>query len=209
LLGIFPWLSAYLEIKRGQGGYASMLASSFVWGQFLTVLIMAIALGMDAFSIGIGIGMKGIRLFDILKISIVTGLFHIIMPLMGMFMGHYVGSLLGHIATLVGGILLTLLGAHMIYSSFRGDAVSSIDHRTVWGLFVFSLSVSIDSFSVGVSLGMFATDIILTVLLFGAFGALLSIAGLLLGRHMGSWIGHYGEAFGGIILLAFGLKFLV
>jgi putative Mn2+ efflux pump MntP len=186
-----------------------MHASSWVMGQFLTILIMAIALGMDAFSLGIGIGMKGIRLLDILKISFVIGIFHVLMPLMGMFTGQYVGSLLGDVATAMGGLLLILLGAHMVYSSLRGDSVPSFDHRTLWGLFVFSLSVSIDSFSVGVSLGMFATDILATILLFGAFGAMLSVAGLLLGRHMGGFAGDYGEALGGVILLAFGLKFLL
>ncbi|MNJ01608.1 manganese efflux pump MntP [compost metagenome] len=55
---------------------------------------------------------------------------------------------------------------------------------------------------------MFATDLILTVLLFGAFGGLMSISGLLLGRRVGEWVGSYGEAFGGFILLTFGLRFL-
>lgn len=186
-----------------------MLASSYAMGQLFTILIMAVALGLDAFSLGIGIGLRGIRILDILKISLVIGLFHIIMPLMGMFMGQYVSSLLGSVATSAGGILLILLGAHMIFSSFRGEAVPSFDHRTVWGLFLFSLSVSIDSFSVGVSLGMFSTDILLTVLIFGAFGGIMSIAGLMLGRRIGNWAGEYGEAFGGIILLAFGIKFLL
>jgi manganese efflux pump family protein len=186
-----------------------MHASSWVMGQFLTILIMAIALGMDAFSLGIGIGMKGIRLLDILKISSVIGIFHVFMPLMGMFTGQYVGSLLGDVATAMGGLLLILLGSHMVYSSLRGESFPSFDHRTLWGLFVFSLSVSIDSFSVGVSLGMFSTDIVATVLLFGVFGCLLSIAGLLLGRRMGGIAGEYGETLGGIILLVFGLKFLL
>lgn len=61
-------------------------------GQLVTILIMAVALGLDAFSLGIGIGMKGIRLRDVLRISIVTALFHIIMPLIGMYMGKYVSS---------------------------------------------------------------------------------------------------------------------
>jgi putative Mn2+ efflux pump MntP len=207
---MFLKLSAYLERETvDKGDMYEMHASTWVMGQFLTILIMAIALGMDAFSLGIGIGMKGVRLFDILKISLVIGIFHVIMPLMGMFTGQYVGSLLGDVATAMGGLLLILLGAHMVYSSLRGDSSPSFDHRTLWGLFVFSLSVSIDSFSVGVSLGMFATDIVATVLLFGAFGAILSVAGLLLGRHMGGFAGDYGEALGGIILLAFGLKFLL
>ncbi len=185
-----------------------MLSSSYVIGQLLTIIIMAMALGLDAFSLGLGIGMRGIRLLDILKISMVIGLFHIIMPLFGMFTGQYVSSLLGNVATAVGGTLLILLGAHMVYSSLKGGAVQSFDHRTLWGLFVFAFSVSIDSFSVGVSLGMFATDIVLTVLIFGAFGGLMSVGGLMLGRRVGHWAGEYGEAFGGMILLAFGVKIL-
>ncbi|RKN78822.1 manganese efflux pump MntP family protein [Paenibacillus ginsengarvi] len=186
-----------------------MTAASAETGQLITIIVMAIALGMDAFSLGIGIGLRGIRLLDILKISFVIGLFHVIMPLAGMFMGHYVGSLLGDVATITGGALLILLGAHMIFSSFKGPEVRAFDHRTFLGLIVFALTVSIDSMSVGVSLGIFATDIAFTVLMFGGFGGVMSVCGLLLGRHAGSWIGDYGEAVGGVILLAFGIRFLI
>jgi len=175
----------------------------------LTLLIMAAALGMDAFSLGIGIGLKGIRLLDVLKISALIALFHILMPLMGMFTGKYVSTLLGSVATTAAGGLLLLLGAHMIYSSLRGEAVRSINHRTVWGMLLFALSVSIDSFSVGISLGMFAVDIVLTVLLFGFFGGLMSILGLLLGRRVSTSLGEYGEACGGVILFTFGILFIL
>ncbi|MDP5276813.1 manganese efflux pump MntP [Chengkuizengella axinellae] len=186
-----------------------MSAISFELGQFITILIMAIALGMDAFSLGVGIGMRGIRLLDIMKISIIVGFFHIMMPLMGMFTGKYVSTILGDVALIAGGILLVLLGLHMVYSSIRGEHAQPFDHSTLLGLIIFSLSVSIDSFSVGVSLGLFSTDIILTVLLFGLFGGTLSILGLLLGRSISLSLGEYGEAIGGIILLVFGIKFLI
>jgi putative Mn2+ efflux pump MntP len=178
------------------------------WGQFVTLFLMAFALGLDAFSLGLGIGMRGIRLLDVLKISVVIALFHIVMPLVGFFMGNYLGLLLGSVANTVGGILLVLLGSHMVYSAIRGDAVKSFDYRTMWGLLLFSFMVSIDAFSVGVSLGMFVTDLLLAVLLFGLFGGGMSIMGLLLGRKIGYWVGGYGEAFGGAILFMFGLKFL-
>ncbi|WP_274654328.1 manganese efflux pump MntP family protein [Paenibacillus humicola] len=177
-------------------------------GQLLTLLIMALALGMDAFSLGIGIGMRGIRLRDVLKLSTMIGLFHIIMPLAGIVAGQYVSTLLGGVATTVAGGLLLLLGGHMVYSSLRGDAVLSINHRTAWGMLLFALSVSIDSFSVGISLGVFAANVLLTVLLFGLFGGAMSILGLLLGRRVSSSLGEYGEACGGVILLTFGLLFL-
>ncbi|WP_040952299.1 manganese efflux pump MntP family protein [Gorillibacterium massiliense] len=177
-------------------------------GQLFTILIMAAALGMDAFSLGVGVGIRGIRFLDAFKMSFVIGLFHIFMPLGGMVTGHYLGELLGNLAVLAGGGLLALLGGHMIYSSIRGGAVRTIDHRTPWGMLIFALSVSIDSFSVGVSLGIFASDVALTVLIFGFFGGLMSIMGLLLGRRASQWAGDYGEALGGLILLAFGIKFL-
>jgi manganese efflux pump family protein len=184
-------------------------ADSVLIGQFVTILIMALALGMDAFSLGIGMGIRGIRLVTIARVSIVIGLFHIIMPLIGMFMGQYVGTLLGDVATAAGGALLVVLGAHMVYTALRGDSSVAFDPRSLWGLLLFALMVSIDSFSVGVSLGMFSSDILLTVLTFGAFGGGMSVLGLLLGRRVGHWVGEYGEALGGIILLVFGLRFLI
>lgn len=178
------------------------------WGQLATILIMAIALGMDAFSLGIGLGMRGIRLVRMAQTSVIIAVFHVIMPLMGMFAGHYVSTILGNVAVAAGGGLLVLLGSHMIYSSLKNDTTPMFNVRSTWGVLVFAFSVSIDSFSVGISLGLFATDIVLTVILFGVFGGAMSVMGLLVGRKVGRWLGDYGEAFGGVILLAFGLKFL-
>ncbi|MCA0758566.1 manganese efflux pump MntP family protein [Paenibacillus sp. N4] len=177
-------------------------------GQLLTLLIIALALGLDAFSLGLGIGLKGIRLLDILKLGIVIALFHVMMPLAGMYTGQYVSGLLGDVATTAAGILLLLLGGHMIYSSLRGEEVQSFDHRSSWGLLVLALSVSVDSFSVGITLGMFAANIWMTVLLFGFFGGLMSVLGLLLGRKVSGNLGEYGEACGGAILFVFGILFI-
>ncbi|MBB3130840.1 putative Mn2+ efflux pump MntP [Paenibacillus rhizosphaerae] len=185
-----------------------MLETSAGLGQLMTIMIMAVALGLDAFSLGVGIGMKGIRLLHILKISLLIGLFHVLMPLLGMFMGYYVSSLLGQVAALVAGGLLVLLGGHMVLNSFKTSETRMVDHRSLLGMLLFSLSVSIDSFSVGVSLGMFESNRILTVLAFGICGGVMAVLGLLLGRRVSRNLGEYGEALGGAILLAFGLAFI-
>lgn len=190
----------------GQGGEAMIEMS--IWGQFLTILVMAFALGMDAFSLGIGMGMKGIRLLDIVRVSFVIACLHIIMPLLGMMMGHYIGTLLGSLAVSIGGVLLVILGIHMVYSSLFGEVTMAFNHRKAWSLLLFALMVSVDAFSVGISLGIFATDIVLTVLMFGVFGGLMSVTGLMVGRKFGHWAGEYGETIGGVILTALGLKFL-
>lgn len=185
-----------------------MIEANVQAGQFATVLIIAIALGLDAFSLGLGIGLKGIRIKEIVKLGAVIALFHILMPIGGMLTGHAVSGLLGNITTTAAGLLLLLLGGHMIYSSIRGDEAQSIDYRSVWGLLVLALSVSIDAFSVGVTLGMYDVDFWLTIFLFGFFGGLLSMTGLMLGRKVSSNLGEYGEACGGAILFGFGVLFL-
>lgn len=178
-------------------------------GQFLALLAIGFALGLDAFSLGIGIGLRGIRKLDILKLGLVVALFHMIMPLIGMAAGQAVSSLLGGVAAKAGGLLLLLLGGSMIYGSFRGGQQVTLDHRTAAGLLLFAFGVSIDSFSAGVSLGIFAADLLVTMLVFGFFGGAMSVAGLLLGRSVGRGLGEYGEACGGAILFAFGVMFLI
>lgn len=189
-------------------GVAEVQTSS---GQILTIAIMALALGLDAFSLGVGIGMKGIRLLHVLQMSLMVAFFHVLMPLLGLVTGNYVGHLLGRVSGVAAGGLLVALGVHMVINSFRtaDDAgMRGFDHRTLWGMLFISLSVSIDSFSVGVSLGVFVSHVLLTVLAFGACGGMMSISGLLLGRRVGRGMGEYGEAIGGAILLGFGLLFI-
>ncbi|MFD3259308.1 manganese efflux pump MntP family protein [Paenibacillus lentus] len=177
-------------------------------GELVTILLMAVALGMDAFSLGIGIGMRGVRRVEMLRIGVLVAFFHLLMPLLGIVAGQYAGELLGSLAKYVSGGLLVLLGGHMIWSSLLGSDEQAVNYRSFLGILLFSLSVSVDSFSVGVSLGMFHSDLLLTVIAFGLFGGIMSILGLQLGRGVGERLGEYGEAAGGAILLAFGLIFI-
>ncbi len=179
------------------------------FGQLMTIMIMALALGCDAFSLCLGIGMQGMRAIDMVRISISIALFHIAMPLLGLLTGAYMSVVFGQVTSYAAGGLLLLLGIHMIYSTLKGDSAGLFQTGTWWGTLLFALSVSVDSFSVGVSLGMFHWNLFVTVILFGIFGGIMSILGLKLGHLVGQRIGEYGEAIGGAVLLIFGILFLI
>lgn len=180
----------------------------FLMGEILTLCIVAFALGMDAFSIGLGMGMVKLRLRQIFKIGVVIGLFHIIMPLLGMVAGYFLSGVLGEVAVYVGGALLAILGVQMIYASLKKDE-SPFVTPTGYGLLLFAISVSLDSFSVGLSLGIYGTKPLLTILMFGFFSMILTWIGLLIGKKVQEHFGTYSEALGGAILLGFGLKLLL
>ncbi|APH03376.1 manganese efflux pump MntP family protein [Bacillus weihaiensis] len=176
-------------------------------GELVTLIIMALALGMDAFSVGLGMGLIKLRLRQIFYIGVTIGVFHIWMPLVGMLIGRLLSDTFGTIATLLGGGLLILLGVQMIFASFKkGD--DPLITPVGFGLIVFALSVSLDSFSVGLSLGIYGTKTLLTVTIFGLVSMVLTWLGLLVGKKVQAWLGSYSEALGGSILLAFGLKLL-
>lgn len=178
-------------------------------GQLITFILIAIALGMDALSLGFGIGIQRLSLLRILKISITIGIFHIFMPLIGIMIGHYLSAMIGDIARWIGGGILVFLGTNMLWSSLIGNETHILNQTAGIGLILLAFSVSIDALSVGFSLGLFSTNLWLIVLLFGFVGGIMAALGLALGNKVGNWLGDYGEALGGVILVVFGIKFLV
>ena len=113
----------------------------------------------------------------------------------------------GDIAHFAGAILLIGLGFYIVYSSILENEETRTAPIGI-SLFVFAFGVSIDSFSVGLSLGIYGAQTIITILLFGFVSMLLAWIGLLIGRHAKGMLGTYGEIVGGIILVGFGLHLL-
>lgn len=176
-------------------------------GEVVTLMLMAFALGMDAFSVALGMGMLQVRLKQILKIGLTIGFFHIWMPLVGIIAGRFLSEQFGMIATYIGGGLLILLGLQMIWAGFK-DSKNTLIAPVGLGLLLFALSVSLDSLSVGLTLGIYGAKTALVLACFGAGATILTWSGLLIGRRVQGLLGTYSEALGGSILLVFGIKLL-
>jgi len=176
-------------------------------GEFLTLLLMSFALGMDSFSVGLGMGMFSLRFRQIIMIAVTVGFFHVIMPLAGMFIGRFISNQFGELASHAGGLLLVILGITMFMTGLKGEAESLIA-PVGFGLIIFAVSVSLDSLSVGLTLGIYGAKTLLAVSLFGIMATLLTLCGLLLGRKAQGLLGVYSQVLGGSILLAFGSKLL-
>lgn len=181
---------------------------AYMFGEIFTLILMAFALAMDAFSLGLGMGMYELRLKQIFKIGITIGFFHVLMPMLGIISGRFLSGKFGVFATYIGGGLLLLLGIQMIVSSFRKETDSIVSPVGI-GLIIFGLSVSLDSFSVSLTLGIYGAKTLLVLTCFGITSTILTWLGLIIGRKVQGWLGKYSEALGGSILLAFGIKLLL
>ena len=177
---------------------------------FLTILLLAVALGADAFSMCLGVGMAGVRRLQVILISVTVLLFHIMMPLAGWHIGNRVGSLVGNAAAIAGALALIYLGARMLWDVYRRDREDPIVAVVnTWGLLVLAASVSMDALSVGFTLGTYKVNLFLVTLTFGIVAGLMTFAGLMLGRLLGNLAGERAQLLGGVILLGIGIKLIV
>lgn len=173
-------------------------------GEIISLIFVAIALGMDAFSISLGMGMQQLRLKKIMKIGFVFGLFHIILPFIGIIIGKYLSIKIGHIAILASGLILVAIGIQMILTAFNHVLKTNVQPLRV-GLIFLGLSVSLDSFSVGLSIGISGVKTVIAIFLFGIMSTGMTWTGLLLGKKVRGLLGAYSEILGGSILCIFGL----
>lgn len=190
---------------------------------FFTLMALSIALGTDAFSMALGIGTAGVRWRRIFEISAIVSLFHVFMPLTGLLLGAFLGRVVGNVATVIGALIVIIIGAQMLWESVKpqlvqlgwlgeepGDGPADLKVATgFWAMSVLAGSVSMDALSVGFSLGTFKANLITTVLVMGAVAGIMTGAGFIFGRQLGSWFGTKAQALGGVVLLVIGIKLLV
>lgn len=176
--------------------------------EILSLLFMAFALGMDAFSVSLGMGMQRLRLKRIAIIGIAIGMFHIMMPFFGILLGQAISGKIGDFTNIAGGFLLIGIGIQMMINAFIKEE-SKMMQPIGFGLLIIAFTVSLDSFSVGLSLGMSGVKTAVALFLFGAMSTFLTWVGLLLGRKVHHFLGIYSELLGGSILCGFGLKILI
>lgn len=177
---------------------------------FYAIVALAFALSADAFSFSLGLGMAGVNRRQIILISMTVLIFHIIMPLIGSFVGGVFGTVLGQQATLIGALVLIFLGFRMIWAGLnnREEKLSRYILTSTYGIILLGATVSLDALSVGFSLGTQKVALGLPVVVIGVIAGAMTFLGLGFGKRIGDWIGHRAVMVGGSILVYLGINLL-
>ena len=162
---------------------------------FISTLLIAIALAMDAFSVSLtkGFTLKKITKSQVLWFAIFFGGFQALMPVLGWLF-----------------ILLLLIGSNMIRESFSNDEdEESSDKFSFKELTLLAIATSIDAFAVGITYAVLKTDILIPIIMIGVTAFIFTIIGLYLGKKIGNYFGDKFEILGGVILILLGVKILL
>jgi putative Mn2+ efflux pump MntP len=179
---------------------------------FWSLVLIAIALSLDAFAIAVASGMaiRNLKLHHALKIAFAFGLFQAIMPVIGGLTGIGLRQYITTYDHWVIFMILTLLGLKMIYESFKLKEVEEEkDPLNSSVLLILAIATSLDALAVGVTLGLGHMAIMGPAILIGVITFAISLAGVYIGRHSRHVNERVMEVIAGLALIGIGIKILL
>ena len=165
---------------------------------FFTLLLIAVSLSMDAFSLALVYGLLLYSKKRKLLLSIIVGIYHFVMPLIGMTFGNLLEKINIISLDLVSFLILLYIGIDLMLSTLKKEDKISTNN---FGLIIFGLSVSLDSLTLGIGLNSITNNYLLASTIFSITSLLFTYLGLNLGNVVGNKIGEYSKIVGGIVLI--------
>jgi putative Mn2+ efflux pump MntP len=178
----------------------------------LTIFFIAVGLGVDAFSVAIGIGATHHKRSwaPVLRLSTAFGVFQFGMAILGWLAGLTIVEIISSFDHWIAFVLLTLVGGKMIREGFEKETdEEKSDQTRGWPLLMLSVATSIDSLAVGFSFSILKEDILLPAIVIGVVCFLMTVAGMIFGKGLAKIFGKKVAIFGGLVLIAIGVKILV
>ncbi|NQU30904.1 MAG: manganese efflux pump [Anaerolineae bacterium] len=178
---------------------------------FLSIILIAISMAMDAFAVSLGSGVKiGPGPRPIFRMAFHFGLFQGIMPIIGWLFGYSIEPYLKDFDHWVAFGLLAFVGLRMIRSGLSKTEEESLrDPSRGWTMVLLSVAVSIDALAIGLSLAFLNITIWTPALVIGLVTSGLSVVGLRVGNGVGNKYGKPVEVFGGLILIGIGIRIVI
>ena len=178
---------------------------------FVELLLIAIGLSMDAFSVSVCKGLTTKRFSW--RMALVCGLwfggFQALMPIIGYYLGAQFQEMIEAYDHWIAFGLLFLIGANMIREAIWGKEEKqdgTLDFKT---MLLLAIATSIDALAVGVSFACIQVKLWSSVIIIGITTFLFSVLGVKIGNVFGSKYEKSASVIGGIILILIGLKILL
>ena len=144
------------------------------------LLVLGFTLSLDNFRSALALGPLRLRPRQAVLVALAFGFWDALAPLAGILGGRYLGERIGATGEAVGAIALGAYGLYLLVRGCRTAPREEFDQlRVLLGL---PLPLSLDNVVAGTSLGLLGFSPWIAAPVFGAVTAVMSLAGLLLGR---------------------------
>lgn len=183
---------------------------------FLEIVLLGVALSMDAFAVSISdvLVYRAEKPQKLLVLPIAFGLFQGAMPVFGYLLSGAFAQVIEAYSGIVSLLILGIIGSNMVrdgISELRKDEAEkscSVEehHLTLAVVLAQGVATAIDAFAVGVSLRAQAVNMAECAVVICCTTFLLSLVALRLGKRFGTLLGDRAQVAGGLVLIGIGLK---
>lgn len=179
---------------------------------FFNSILLGVGLAMDAFSVSLANGLNEPRMSRRRECAIAGtfAFFQWLMPMLGWVCVHALVERFAALARFVPWIALLLLlfiGGSMLREGLRGGEAEEVSGVGVAALLLQGVATSIDALSVGFTIAAYDLAAALTAaLVIGAVTFAICVAGLRLGRAVGTRLSGRASVLGGVILMLIGVE---
>ena len=180
------------------------------------IIIMAIALAMDAFAVAIckGLATGKVKIKHMLVVGLWFGTFQALMPFIGCTVGAAFLSYIEAVDHWIAFVLLGLIGGNMIKEALSKEEECDCTDASLSFKVMLTMAVatSIDALAAGVGMSVDLDgmgQILIAVLSIGLITFLLSAIGVKIGSVFGSKYKFLAELSGGVVLVLMGTKILL
>lgn len=177
----------------------------------IEIILLSIGLAMDAFAVSVckGISMKKMDWKKACIIGLWFGVFQMLMPLLGYFLGSTFESVVTNIDHWIAFILLGVIGVNMIKESFSTETENCNDNISFKTMFVLAVATSIDALAIGITFAFLQVNLIFALTSIGIITFVMSVIGTKIGNRFGIKYENTAELIGGVILVILGIKILL
>lgn len=180
--------------------------------QLLVIIMLAIGLSVDSFSVSLAAGGCSCSCKKILRrllFATSLAIFQASFFAIGAWVGSEVISLIHKVDHWVAFALLAYIGGRMIYDGIKDNGSKNVYDPFKWSnIIVLSVGTSIDAVAVGLAFACSNTDLFLTTFVVLLTTFIFSLAGLIIGSFLCKKVKFPFEIIGGIVLIAIGVKVL-
>lgn len=173
----------------------------------IVIFMLAVGLSMDAFSLSMIYGTLDLPKKMQKLMSIMVGVFHFFMPLLGYQIGELILKVIKINPDVLVGVIFIILGIEMILSLKKEEQVKLL--TGIASVIFFAFTVSIDSFSIGVGFGVANVKMLLPCIIFSLTSAIFTYMGVILGKKLSDKFGSITTLVGAIILLILGISYII
>jgi len=160
---------------------------------------IAFVLGLDNFQSSLGLGTTKPSWIRIVQCALVFGTFDALAPMLGVWVGGYLGDYIGESAEYIGATALAVYAVYLVVHALRTEQAGDLDHPlAVLGL---PLPLSADNLLAGAGLGVIGYSAVTVAVVAGSVTLLMSLVGLTLGKLAASKIPVRTDLLGGVVML--------